>query len=114
MGFLRNRLRRHKNNTKNKLNEKEGVRGRKRTISRSKNVKSHFLSFGATFLLHPLAGADECHVQSVSSRGSGKCCLRKLLKTIDTPPPLFSRCAFFWLTSLDTALTFLLNRILLN
>ncbi|GIX84775.1 hypothetical protein CEXT_401531 [Caerostris extrusa] len=47
---------------RNKLRsqKKEEVRGRKRTISRVRTLKAHFLSFGATFFLsHPCPRKDQ-------------------------------------------------------
>ncbi|GIY68222.1 hypothetical protein CDAR_301801 [Caerostris darwini] len=66
---------------------KRGREVEKRTISRVRTLKAHFLSLGAPFTptAPALAGSDERRVQSVSSRGSGKCRLRKLLETMDTP-----------------------------
>ncbi|GIY68219.1 hypothetical protein CDAR_301781 [Caerostris darwini] len=77
------------------MNEKEGEGGRKRTIPQVRTLKGHFLSFGVPFLLHHRpAGSDERRIQSVSSRGSGKCRLRRLLETMDIPH-CFLDVAFF-------------------
>ncbi|GIX84759.1 hypothetical protein CEXT_401461 [Caerostris extrusa] len=97
-----NRLTCYKNNTKKKLNEKRGVRGRKRNNFSSKNVKSPFSFFWCYPSSYPLFSQDQtnatfnqCHPGDQGSVVRGSFWKQ-------WTPPLFSRCVLFCLSPLDT------------